>query len=291
MEVVELAAARRSRRTGRSHGARRAGRRRRPAERVDAGHRRRLPGRPGVDGRPARAAFSSARKWSGVSFGEHGNWVRRRTRDAAAGRRRRGLGAGRSSGPSGAARAPARSLRASRWTRRTHRPRSSRWPSSCWPRRSDPTAPRRWRTSVSRASPSRSSPVTTHAPSVPSPSARTGHGRSPGRRPQPRRRLVRSPAAVANGSVFGRVTPHQKRAMVGALQVGRPHGGDDRRRRQRRAGAQGRRRRRGDGVGLGGHAVGGPARPARQPLRRAARTWSPRAARSSATSSGSPSCS
>ena len=146
--------------------------------------------------------------------------ARRSTRDAAAGRRRR-AGPGRSSGPntgcasccSGASSEPGRRAR-------THRPQWSRSPSSSWPRRSDPTAPRRWRTSASKASASRSSPVTTRAPSAPSPSRLgTGHGRSAGRRPQPGRRRRRSPQPSRNGSVFGRVTPHQKRAMVGALQA------------------------------------------------------------------------
>ena len=44
-------------------------------------------------------------------------------------------------------------------------------------------------------------------------------------------------------TVFGRVTPHQKRAMVAAMQSPRSCSGDDRRRCQRRAGVEGQRHR------------------------------------------------
>ena len=72
-------------------------------------------------------------------------------------------------------------------------------------------------------------------------------------------------------SVFGRVTPQQKRAMVGALQSRGPRRRDDRRRRERRAGAEGRRHRRGHGLGRGRDPVGGAARAARRQVRDAAR--------------------
>ena len=65
----------------------------------------------------------------------------------------------------------------------------------------------------------------------------------------PRRRPRSSSTAVEASTVFGRVTPHQKRSMVLALAVTRAHRRDDRRRRQRRAGVEGRQLRRGDGAG------------------------------------------
>ena len=75
---------------------------------------------------------------------------------------------------------------------------------------------------------------------------------------------------LEQSTTFGRVRPDQKRAMVGALQSRGPHRGDDRRRRQRRARPQGRRHRRVDGLGQPGDAGSRPDRPARQPLRDAA---------------------
>ena len=73
--------------------------------------------------------------------------------------------------------------------------------------------------------------------------------------------------------------------------VARAHRGDDRRRCQRRAGAQGCRHRSGDGGGQRRVAGGRPDRAAGQQVRDAAAMWSARAAGSSATSSGCPTCS
>ena len=94
--------------------------------------------------------------------------------------------------------------------------------------------------------------------------------------------------AVARHTVFGRVTPDQKRSMVVALKDRGSHRGDDRRRRQRRARAQAGRHRCRDGVRGRGNPRRRAAGPARQPVRDACRTSSPRGAASSATSSGSP---
>ncbi len=52
-----------------------AGRRRHPTERQHAGDRRGLQPRRRAGRRPRSAPFKSATKWSGASYGEHGNWV------------------------------------------------------------------------------------------------------------------------------------------------------------------------------------------------------------------------
>ena len=174
------------------------------------------PGDPGwtVTG---RAAFSSARKWSGASFGEHGNWV---------------VGAPEMLLPPGADAVAKAGLRAEQGLRVLLLGRSSDRvdaadapgivepvalvvvaqavrPDSALDARLLPRAGRRRQGDLRR----RPAHGRRHRRSV-----GTGHGRSTGRRPQPRPTTRRSPTAVANGSVFGRVTPHQKRAMVGALQ-------------------------------------------------------------------------
>ena len=155
MEVVEVAAARRCRRRPDRHGAGRAGRRRRGAERVD---RRRsatafaeAPGWPPT----ARAAFSSARKWSGVSFGDHGNWVIGAPEMLLPPGDRR-----RSPKPGARAEQGLRVLLLGHGVRRRsttpmRQASSPRPPSSCWPRPCGRTARRRSTTSASRASPSR----------------------------------------------------------------------------------------------------------------------------------------
>ena len=71
----------------------------------------------------------------------------------------------------------------------------------------------------------------------------------------------------------------------------RPRRRDDRRRRQRRARPQGRRHRRRDGQRRPGHQGRRAAGPARRQVLAPARACSPRAGGSSATSSGSPTCS
>ncbi len=56
-------------------GAGPAGRRRRPAERQHGRHRRGLRDAARAGRATATAPFKSATKWSGTSYGEHGNWV------------------------------------------------------------------------------------------------------------------------------------------------------------------------------------------------------------------------
>ena len=96
------------------------GLRRRPAERVDAGHRRRQPGRSGVDGHGQGGVLVGAQVERRVVRRAR-QLARRSTRDAGAGRRRRS-GAGRRAGRTRAARPPARTLqRTSRRGGRTGR--------------------------------------------------------------------------------------------------------------------------------------------------------------------------
>ena len=66
-------------------------------------------------------------------------------------------------------------------------------------------------------------------------------GRRPRRCP---RTATSSPRCSSSHSVFGRVTPQQKRAIVARAAVEGSRGRDDRRRRERRARAEGRRHRR-----------------------------------------------
>ena len=99
------------------------------------------------------------------------------------------------------------------------------------------------------------------------------------RRARPARGPRRArPRCSRQHSVFGRVTPHQKRAMVKALQTRGHVVGDDRRRRERRARAEGRRHRCRDGIGRTGDARGRAARAARRPVRHHARRRGRRAA-------------
>ncbi len=164
--------------------------------------------------------FSSARKWSAARFGAHGWWVLgapemlladgdpdRAKADALAGSGARVLLLARSAGrvrPGSPTPAPATSPRPPCWSS------TSGCAAMCATR--SPTS------STSRST-SRSSPATAPPP----------WGRSPGRpaSPAPRtpydaRGLPEDREAMAEvldtHSVFGRVTPAQKRAMVGALQ-------------------------------------------------------------------------
>ncbi len=99
-------------------------------------------------------------------------------------------------------------------------------------------------------------------------------GAARGRRPRRRPRPAGRPRAAGRraGGRHG-VRPGHPRAEArhgGRAAVPRAHRGDDRRRRERRAGAQGRRHRRGHGLGQPGHPRGRPDRAAGQLLRHAA---------------------
>ena len=97
-------------------------------------------------------------------------------------------------------------------------------------------------------------------------------------------------AAAEKYTVFGRVTPGQKRKPDPRHAGRRPHRCHDRRRRQRRAGAEGRRLRHRHGVGRPGRQPGGPAGADGLPTFPACPPWWRRAAGSSTTSSGRRRC-
>ena len=293
MEVVELVAARRRRR--RPTSARRSPRWPPPTTQPNASMQAiaaAYPDAPGwtVDrhGRPSRRRASGAACRSAT----HGNWVigapemllpagdagARRSAGQRAEQGLRVLLLGRSREPVDAPDAPAVGRRRS--------------PSSCWPRPSVPTARRRStyfrEQGVAVKVISGDDPRTVGAIAV-----RLGLEQAdrPGRRPRARRRLG-GHRRRRRDRLGVRPRHAAPEAGDGRRPAGRgPHGGDDRRRRQRRPRAQGRRRRRRRWV---------PARrpPARWPssccwttASPCCPTSSPRAARSSATSSGSPSCS
>ena len=246
-------------------GARCAGRGRPEPQRHACGRsaprsrRRRATAGPPVDAVP----FSSARKWSGAAFDGPRRVGAGRARDAAgAGRRRcRRRSGSRPSAATGRRVLLLQPRRRRRAERRPARGAASRWPWSCSRTRVRPDAAETLRYFADQG-------VAVKVISGDSPRhgggrrhARSGSRRRPrGRRPRPARgRRPRSPPLLERDTVFGRVTPQQKRAMVQALQLGRPRGGDDRRRRERRARPEGRRHRRRHGLGSDGDPRGGPA--------------------------------
>ena len=96
------------------------------------------------------------------------------------------------------------------------------------------------------------------------------------------RSCPRTPAGLAEAAerntIFCRIAPEQKKALVGgAARVGALHG-DDRRRRQRRAGAEAGAARGGDGLRRPGDQRRGRRRPARGRVLAAARSGRRRAA-------------
>ena len=141
VEIVTLDGTEPNGRRTRGHGARRAGRRRPVAERVDEGDRHDCADGPGWTP-SAVAAFSSARKWSGVSFGADGDWVIGAPEIllADACRRRADARRGRRAGRPGPARAAARQGRRAGRPARRHPPGATRRP-----RRAGPGGPSRQR--------------------------------------------------------------------------------------------------------------------------------------------------
>ena len=196
------------------YGASWRARRVRPAaERLPAGHHRRLPGRRPAGAAPRALPFSSARKYSGTSRRRRdGNWLLGRARRAARSRRPRPP-----SGPSRSARRACGcccSAAATCPSTTTMRPA----PDAGRPGRPGAAAAPRRRATPCATSPSRTS--------------RQGHlrrqrgvgGRGRGQA-GPAGRTRWTPAScptttteladtLEEGTVFGRVTPQQKRDMV-----------------------------------------------------------------------------
>ena len=168
--------------------------------------------------------FSSARKWSAAAWADHGAWLLgapdillTHAADPDAGRRRhRAHAALRRAGPAGADAGPGAGRPA---PARSCRPTSCRWRWSCSTRSCAGRSPRRSPTSAARACSSRSSRATTRPRSARSP---TRCGVPDADRTYDARELPEDQEAMADvleqHAVFGRVTPHQKRAMVHALQ-------------------------------------------------------------------------
>ena len=169
--------------------------------------------------------FSSARKYSGAAFsegdGRPADLAARRARRAAARRATRALAEterAQRAGPAGAAAGPRRAATLDDPRRRRRArgpPRWSSWSSGCAPTPRTPCA-----TSRSRTSRPRSSPATTRSRSARSPpsSGLPGAEHPVDARTLPADQDEMAEVARRRHSVFGRVTPQQKRDMVGALQ-------------------------------------------------------------------------
>ncbi len=263
MRVCRSQAAGDGRRRHRSRRARRAGRRRPPTQRQHAGHRRGLPGPPGWTA-TAIAPFKSATKWSGASYGEHGNWV---------------IGAPDVLlDPASPVAAQAEEIGAKglRVLLLGSQRRSVDSPDA--PGRVTPVAlvvlEQRVRPDARDTLEYFASQHVTvkvisgdNAVSVGAVAGTLGlHGETHGCPPAAHR-------ARCAGRHHGRVhhvrpgAPRPEARHGARAAVPRPHRRDDRRRRQRRAGAQGRRHRRRDGCGQPGLARGGPDRVAGQQVR------------------------
>ncbi len=174
------------------------------------------PGDPGwtITG---RAAFSSARKWSGASFGEHGNWV--------VGAPEMLLSAGTDAVAQAGERAE-RGLRVLLLGRSSEPVDAADAPASVEPVALVVVAQAVRPDSASTLAYFRDQGVGVKVISGDDPrtvgAIASRLGLDMADRPVDARSLADDSAiaaAVANGSVFGRVTPHQKRAMVSALQA------------------------------------------------------------------------
>ena len=167
--------------------------------------------------------FSSARKWSAAAFDGQGAWYLGAP-DILLDRAEPGPGV------------DAARQRLDHYAQRGRRVLLLAAAPPASPARSSPPvcSPRRWwcstsrsarppptpsPTSASRASPSRSSPATARSPSAPSPVGSACRVPTTPSTPAPCPRTQDELAEILEThSVFGRVTPHQKRAMVHALQ-------------------------------------------------------------------------
>ena len=164
----------------------------------------------------ASAPFKSATKWSGTSYGEHGNWVIGAPDvllDPALAGRRAGR-ADRREGPAGAAARLVATCPSTPRRARRSSPRSRWWCSSS---ACAPMPATRWITLRRRRSRSRSSPATTRCRSARSPARWACRARrwTPASCPTS---PTSWPTRCEEYTTFGRVRPDQKRAMVHALQ-------------------------------------------------------------------------
>ena len=108
------------------------------------------------------------------------------------------------------------------------------------------------------------------------------------RGPRPARATRRSwPRSRSANTIFCRIAPEQKKALVGALRGVGPLHGDDRRRRQRRAGAEAGAAGGGDGLRRPGDQRASPTSSCSRTSSRACRKRSPKAGGSPATSTAS----
>ncbi len=228
----------------------------------------RFPTAPSGWSSTASVPFSSARKWSAVSFGEHGSWfvggadVLIGAGDAASGRVADAAGEG---------------SRVLVLARADGLPQNGELPPSLRPAAlvmlKDTVRP----DAAATLAYFREQEVTVKVISGDDPrtvgAIALELGLEGADRPVDARDLPDDEAALAEAveasSVFGRVTPQQKQAMVNALAIEGTHRRHDRRRRERRARVEGRGHRHRDGLGERRHACRRATRAPGLELRRA----------------------